>query len=40
MDLGPAGGAHVLVATDVDVERLWALIEAAFAQVSAHVREQ
>jgi purine nucleosidase len=40
MDLAPAAGARALVATDVDVEPLWALMEAAFARVSADVRER
>jgi len=39
MQLDPSAGAHALVATDVDVEPLWALMEAAFDRVSADVRE-
>jgi len=39
MHLDPAEGAHALVATAVDVEPLWALMEAAFDRLRADVRE-
>lgn len=38
MQLGPSAGAHALVATAVDVQPLWALMEAAFDRVRAGVR--
>ena len=38
MHLAPSAGAHALVATAVDVQPLWALMEAAFDRVRAGVR--
>ena len=38
MHLDPTEGAHALVATAVDVEPLWALMEAAFDRLGADVR--
>jgi hypothetical protein len=38
MHLDPTEGAHALVATAVDVEPLWSLMEAAFDRLRVDVR--